>query len=304
MPLDAAGYGSSEDPAWCRIDWSSHERTTEVAGRSIHYVDLGEGGTPCLFLHGIGNSWRFWLETLPRLAERRRVLAVDLPGFGESHMPDGPLTATAVARTIDQLCQQLGITRLAVCGHSMGGLAALQMAAGHVERVDKLILVGAALISVTDLYRGPLGPLRQPRLALTYASAVLTAAVPTPSWISNAIAGSKLARNTFLRTYVTHPLTLSTPVLRQALRGLGRPGVLAAVLNRERFNLRDVGRQAKVPVLLVNGDQDRFSPVRDVELLAGEMHEAEVVILADTGHWPMLERPDVFNGVLEDFLGN
>ncbi len=79
MPVGADGYGSSEDPAWRRIDWSSHEHTEEVAGRGLHYVDMGEGGTPCLLVHGIGNSWRFWLETLPQLAERRRMLALDLP---------------------------------------------------------------------------------------------------------------------------------------------------------------------------------------------------------------------------------
>jgi len=302
MPLEAADYGSSEDPTWCRIDWSSHEHTTKVAGRSLHYVELGQGGTPCIFLHGIGNSWRFWLETLPQLSERRRVLAVDMPGFGESQMPDGPLTAPAVARTIQQLCEQLGMARVAVCGHSMGGMVALQLAAAHPERVDKLILVGAALISVTDLYRRPFGPLGQPRLAVTYASAVLAAALPTPSWILNALAGNKLARNVILRSYLPHPSALSTPLLRQALLGLGRPGVLAAVLNRERFDLRGVARQAKVPVLVVNGERDRFSPVGDVELLAEDIQEAEVVILGDTGHWPMLERPQVFNQVLKEFL--
>lgn len=232
----------------------------------------------------------------------RRVLAVDLPGFGASQMTDGPLTAATVARAILDLCEELGITRMAVCGHSMGGLAALQMAAGHPGRVDKVILVGAALISVTDLYRGPLGPLRQPRLAATYALAVLTAALPTPSWVLDAIAGSKLGRKVFLGRYVRHPSALSTPLLRQALLGVGRPGVLAAALNRDRFDLRAVGRQARVPVLLVNGEQDRLSPVREVELLAEDMEEVEVVILGDTGHWPMLERPQVFNQVLEDFL--
>ncbi len=302
MPVGTAGYGSSEDPAWRRIDWSSHEHTEEVAGRGLHYVAMGEGGTPCLLVHGIGNSWRFWLETLPQLAERRRMLALDLPGFGESDLPDGPLSASSVASIIERFCDQLGIARLAVCGHSMGGMAALEMAAAHPERVERVVLVGAALLSVMDLYRSPVEALRNPRLAATYSLAVLTAALPTPSWVLNGIAGSKLARNVFLRPYVSHPTEISSEVLRQALLGLGRRGALAAALNRDRFDLRRVARRCTAPVLFVNGAEDRFSPVPDVEALATEMHEAQVVILGDTGHWPMLERPQEFNQVLEDFL--
>jgi 3-oxoadipate enol-lactonase len=301
MPVGTAGYGSSEDPAWRRIDWSSYEHTEEVAGRRLHYVDMGEGGTPCLLLHGIGNSWRFWLETLPQLAERRRVLALDLPGFGESDLPDGPLSASSVGSIIDRFCGQLGIARVAVCGHSMGGMGAIQMAAAHPERVERLVLVGAALLSVMDLY-SPAEVLRNPRLAATYSLAVLTAALPTPSWVQNGIAVSKLARNVFLRPYVNHPAAISGEVLRQALLGLGRRGALAAALNRDRFDLRRVARRCTAPVLFVNGAEDRFSPVPDVEALAAEMDEVQVVIMGDTGHWPMLERPHEFHQVLEDFL--
>ncbi len=302
MSPEPGDYGSSDDPAWRRIDWAAHQRTEDLDGGALHYVDIGEGGTPCLLLHGIGNSWRFWLETIPQLAEHRRVLALDLPGFGESDLPAGPLTATSVATAVDRFCEVVGIDRVAVCGHSMGGLAALQMAAAHPSRVEKVVLVGAALLSVMDLYRSPVELLRHPRLAGTYFTAVITAALPTPSWVLNAVAASGMARTVFLRPYVSHPQALSTPVLRQALRGLGRRGALAAAVNHDRFDVRGAVSRCTAPVLFLNGDHDRFSPVSDVEALASEVDGAEVVILGDTGHWPMLERPRLFNDVLEGFL--
>ncbi len=71
---------------------------------------------------------------------------------------------------------------------------------------------------------------------------------------------------------MSHPAAISSEMLRQALLGLGRRGVLAAALNRDRFDLRRVARRCRAPVLLVNGAEDRFSPVPDVKALAAEMH--------------------------------
>ncbi|MFA9401395.1 MAG: alpha/beta fold hydrolase, partial [Acidobacteriota bacterium] len=84
-------YGRS-DGEWLKIDWSDHLGETVVQSRlgstRVDYVELGEG-SPVLIVHGLGGSWRNWLENLPSLARNHRVIALDLPGFGSSPMPPG-----------------------------------------------------------------------------------------------------------------------------------------------------------------------------------------------------------------------
>ncbi len=76
-------YGPAGHSAWQDFDWSAIERQTELLGRAVNYVDVGEG--PVLILvHGLSGSWMNWLENVPFFAADHRVIALDLPGFGHS----------------------------------------------------------------------------------------------------------------------------------------------------------------------------------------------------------------------------
>src|SRR3712207_1249301 len=80
--------GRSAEPNWREIDWREHQRTAEIAGRPMSYVDIGSGDqAPIVFVHGLAGCWQNWLENIPRFARKRRVVAMDLPGFGQSEMP-------------------------------------------------------------------------------------------------------------------------------------------------------------------------------------------------------------------------
>src|ERR1039458_3686219 len=84
----AVDYGVSDQPDWRTVAWRSHLRAVTVDTRRVHLVDLGSGaGTPVLFVHGLGGRWQNWIENVPRLAQSRRVVALDLPGFGRSQLP-------------------------------------------------------------------------------------------------------------------------------------------------------------------------------------------------------------------------
>src|SRR5258705_9109883 len=97
-------YGRTAQPSWREIDWPAHLRQAEIDGRRVNYVDIGEGDLPPAdFIHGLGGCWQNWLENLPRLAEERRCIALDLPGFSESQMPAPKLTITGHARAVSQL---------------------------------------------------------------------------------------------------------------------------------------------------------------------------------------------------------
>src|SRR5215210_5197076 len=149
-------YGVPAEPGWREVDWPAVTHVAQVAGRDVNYVSLGSGDRSVIFVHGLGGSWQNWLENLPAVAAAGyRAIALDLPGFGRSPMPEAPITITSLARSVDDLCEVLGIGPVAVVGNSMGGFTAAEMAIRHPDRVERLVLVDAAGIS-TALGRNPI----------------------------------------------------------------------------------------------------------------------------------------------------
>ncbi len=150
-PLD--DYGPAGRSAWLDIDWSEHRRWVTVAGRRVNLADMGSGPA-LLFVHGLSGSWTNWLETIPEFARDHRVLAVDLPGFGDSEMPEEPISIPGYGRFLDRLLEALGIDYAAVVGNSMGGFVGAELAIRFPARVERLVLVSAAGLSIRQVHGG------------------------------------------------------------------------------------------------------------------------------------------------------
>src|SRR5918999_3559037 len=122
------GYGATADPGWRSIDWRTKLTTVEIDGTPVNYVDIGSGERePIVFVHGLGGQWQNWLENIPRAAQERRVIALDLPGFGLSAMPQHEITIPRYARYVNALCGQLGLDPVELVGNSMGGYVAAEV---------------------------------------------------------------------------------------------------------------------------------------------------------------------------------
>ena len=121
-------YADGDDASWMGIDWPSMTRRLRVLGREVNLVDSGGDGPPLLFVHGLGGSWQNWLLNMPAFMESHRVVALDLPGFGESEMPEQTISISGYARTLDHVCGELGIQCPVVVGNSMGGFVGAEMA--------------------------------------------------------------------------------------------------------------------------------------------------------------------------------
>ena len=106
----AAGpvLAADADDVWDRVD----HHFASNGDVKIHYATLGQG-KPIVFVHGLGGCWRNWLENLPHLGRRHRAIALDLPGFGASPMPDWQISVAAYGRLLHDFCAKLG--SLAVC---------------------------------------------------------------------------------------------------------------------------------------------------------------------------------------------
>src|ERR1700757_673661 len=154
MRFTSRRWNLSDDPdaGWKAVDWSVHTHQATVRGRRISYADIGTGPVAVL-VHGQGGSWQWWLRVLPTVSAHRRIIAVDLPGFGGSDsIATGDVFSEHVA-TIIGLLDHLGLADAIIAGPSMGGLVALQVACDHPDRVSGLMLIdaGGANISARRL---------------------------------------------------------------------------------------------------------------------------------------------------------
>lgn len=300
MPLPASApasasddYGVSDSPDWRGVDWREHLRQTEIGGRRVNYVDLGEGDEPPLvFVHGLAGCWQVWLENIPFFAERRRVVALDLPGFGYSEMPAEDLSISGYGRCVDALCEQLGLGEVVLAGNSMGGFVSVETALQFPQRVDRLVLNSSVGFAIHERRRSEI-----------YWWARVTGAFLTwqAARLDEVVARPKL-RHLFFRDMVHRPERLAPDLLVEISRGSGRPGYRPAVEAFHGYDIRDRISEIGVPALIVWGDRDRLVPVRDADEFERQIEQATKLVLPETGHYAMVERPRTFNRAVADFL--
>jgi pimeloyl-ACP methyl ester carboxylesterase len=287
-----ADYGVSDQPDWRSVAWRSHLRAVTIDARRVHLVDIGSGaGAPLLFVHGLGGRWQNWLENIPRVAEHRRVVALDLPGFGRSQLPTEPISIGRYAAVLERLCQLLELESVVLVGNSMGGAIAAEAALRFPARVERLALVSAAAISINNFNPAP-------------AAALLTVIGRTPLGTPDgvrAILGRRRARHLAFGTVVRHPTRISTDTLCELVGGRGSPGLAGAMHAMIRHELRGQLAQIAQPALIVHGREDMLVPVADSVWLSEQVRDAALEVFADTGHLAMLERPVRFNDLLLRF---
>jgi pimeloyl-ACP methyl ester carboxylesterase len=286
-------YADGDDASWMDVDWRSLTRSVEVAGRPISVIDTGGDKPPLLLIHGLGGVWQNWLLTIPAFMETHRVIAPDLPGFGESEMPTGRISIQGYARVVDELCGALGIDAPIVVGNSMGGFIGAELALTVPARVQKLVLVSAAGLSVEYLAKEPL---------LTIARLLSVTATRAGAQAGILIRRPRL-RRLFLQLVVRYPEKLSLPLASELVRGGSSPGFVGGLDAVLTYKIRERLSEIEVPTLIVWGRNDILVPVSDAATfreLIGD--NARAVIFEDTGHLSMLERPSRFNALLADFI--
>ena len=284
-------YGTTAEPDWRTVDWSRHVHDWN----GVNYVDYGprdSGKEAVVFVHGLGGCWQNWLEQLPRAARERRVVAMDLPGFAGSRMPEGDITITNYARTVNDLCDHLGLERVELVGNSMGGFISLEIGIRHPERVDSITVVSAAGISTTNL---------EVRPVVTFARS--TAAI-TNFFIARAERFVKRPRMRHLMmSYVfRHPTLIKADLAFEIMRGSGSDGFIPALTALAEYDFRERLPEVKEETLLVWGEEDNLVPVADAAKYEELIPRAKKVVLEDTGHCAMIERPQTFNDVMMSFI--
>jgi pimeloyl-ACP methyl ester carboxylesterase len=292
-------YGPFGRSPWLDVDWREHQRWVSVAGQPVNTIELGDhDGPPLVFVHGLSGSWPNWLEQLPVFAGEHRVIAMDLPGFGHSPMPRERITISGYARLLDGLFDELGIDAATVVGNSMGGFVSAELAIAFPPRVERLVLVSPAGLST---YRHPRGTRALP--ALHRGEQIIAAYTAWLASKSDMVTRRPLLRNATLGLVTRHPGRLPAALAAEQLRGAGKPGFIQALEANLDYDFRHRLPEIACPTLIVWGDSDRVITVRDAAVFAELIPGSRRVVYEDTGHMAMLERPDAFNSLLREFLG-
>jgi pimeloyl-ACP methyl ester carboxylesterase len=286
-------YGVTAQPDWREVDWRKHLGEITVRDRRVNYVSLGDGpGPPVLFVHGLDGNWQNWLENLPRTAQERRVVALDLPGHGRSEMPREDISISNYAEVVDEFCQQLGLGQVVCVGNSMGGFIAAELAIRVPERVERLVLAAAAGITVTKLRSAPI---------LTVAR--VTGAIATRTAARNReVAVRPRLKHYVLAGVFRHPTRLRPELLYEVIQGAGADGFHDALEALLGYDFTDGLPQIRCPTLMIWGEDDLLVPVEDADEFERLIPHSRKLVFEDTGHVPMIERPETFNQQLLEFL--
>ncbi len=277
-------------PHWTDIDWTPSIANRLINDLQVRYLDHGSGPAVVL-LHGMSASWQWWLENIPTLAQHHRIIAVDLPGFGQSEPLAAPAEMAALARTVLDLLTQLGIESAAVSGHSMGGLVAIEMFVADPRRVRNLILVDAGGV-----------PMSERRLAVILIGLRICTGILRQRFVRRALATRPWVRRLALRAAFRDPRAMSPELAAQTMPLFGGPGSVDAVAAAGRAVNATVPESITCPVLLVWGEHDAIVPPRCAHRMHDRLPDSELAVFANAGHSPMVEFPDQFNDLTLWFL--
>jgi pimeloyl-ACP methyl ester carboxylesterase len=285
---------ASTPEGWREVDWQGQARTVKVGGDTVSYVELGEG-EPVLAIHGLGGNWTVWLENMTALAQRHRVIAVDLPGFGRSAPAGDGIAIHGYSRLLLGLLDELALEQTVLIGNSLGGWIAADLALRAPGRVRALVLVDAGGVV-------PTAGERRKALAIMGGAARLARYAPR---FRSAVASRRRLRSLALRYTFARPEELAADLVYVALPPEPDPGFQAALYAAKRsWSEAWCDRLAEIasPTLIVWGECDALLPLRHAREYARRIVGSRLAVIPDAGHLPMLERPERFNDVVLEFL--
>lgn len=239
-------------------------------------------GTAVVLLHAFPLHRGMWAEVTDGLAEEAHVLAVDLPGFGRSPLPDDGTTLEDAADGVVAVLDGLRIDRAVVAGVSMGGYVALALAARHADRLAGLALIDTKASPDDDAARAKRHDL---------ATAVLG---PAGSRALHGVAAGLLSDHT--RESNQRAVTAVESMVAEATP---RAVAWAATAMADRPDRHATLEALDVPSLVLVGEHDAVTPLEDAERMA-RLLGVEPVVVPRAGHLPPVEAPDGVTAALRD----
>jgi pimeloyl-ACP methyl ester carboxylesterase len=253
---------------------------------AVHYEVAGSG-PPVILIHGWTQAWNTWRSTIETFQSQYRMYAPDLWGFGESdkerrqsfQVPD-------FVELIPQFMDALGIARVPIMGHSMGGTTALGVALKHPERVSKVAVVGSPVDG------------RSLSIFLKLAGQRAVASLM--------LAGNRALLRLFLRLWSPfvsrHNASLFYDMTVENASGFTTESFFASINSLRRTDLTAHLGRIDVPVMAIYGLRDVIVNPNQLALFEQRLPGSHTVAVRDAGHFVMWDQPGAFNRAFREFM--
>ncbi|KAB2903320.1 MAG: alpha/beta hydrolase [Anaerolineae bacterium] len=277
------------------------ERTVvyKIDDQAIHVKEEGPADRQvALFIHGWSSSWYALSPIFQEFNRRYRVMAVDLPGYGESPRMKERATIPAYADLLAKLIREVTDKPIVLIGHSMGGMISLTLTLRHPELVERMILIcptiSGKLSMFINMFVSPITFLERSVITNRFISAFepyfiqITDRLMRPASFAD--------RTEIKEDEYTH--------LRADARRPGQGRVRAECYRAMRENdLRGKLSQVNKPALVIWGMEDNTVPLRDASVVATEWPDADLRMIPNAGHWPQFETPVITRRYVKAFMG-
>jgi len=261
-------------------------------GKKVHYVEKGNG-KPIILIHGFLYHTVMWKKNMDALAEKSKVYAIDLWGWGYSErLEPEEYSFELYGEQVTGFMDAMNIKEATLVGQSMGGGISVYVAAHHPERVDRLILVDPAVIPFPTTAIGKIYQL------------------PFIGEFLNAIPGDALMKSNIKSTYFYDKNKVTKEYVKEVLQPACIKGSYAGAMYILRNVLKPPYVEAEAnllakmnkPILIIHGREDKAVPLDRSEALDDLWKGSKLVVFERAGHIAHEEYPDRFNKLAIDFL--
>jgi 3-oxoadipate enol-lactonase len=256
-----------------------------TSGDAVLFAEEHGSGPPLVLLHPFPANHEFWGPLLPQLAARYRVIVPDLRGSGESTAGEGAATMAKHAADIDRLCQFAKVNKAAFAGVSIGGYILLEFWRRYAHRVAALVLSDTR--ATPDTPEGAAARLKTiPDVQLHGPAAFVEGMAPK-------LLGESTRKN--------------RPDVARAARAILNRSTVAGITAlqqgmAERPDSVPTLRSINVPTLIMVGEEDTLTPVKDAEQMEQGIPGSRLVKIPAAGHFAPFEQPEIVGKTLRGFL--
>ena len=273
--------------------------STTLDGLEISYIKEGAGEKTLLFVHGLSSNADAWSKNIADLKADYTCVAVDLPGYGKSSLPDAAYTPSYFAEVLSKFIEKLDLKNVILIGHSMGGQASVKLATEHPELIGKLILVAPAGLE-----------------QFSEANAAMMKGFLTPASVKNTT-DAQIENNYALNFYVqpeevSKMITDRKNITKASDFEAHCNAIVKSVSGMLDDRVCDDLKAIQQPTLVIFGDKDMlipnryFNPTLTTEAVGKialeNIQHATLEFIPDAGHFVQFEKPKEVNALIQQFV--
>src|SRR5436309_3847835 len=275
-------------------------RTADLGNVKIHYLKAGAVKNTLVLIHGFGDTSHMWIPLFDEFGKDYTVIAADMRGFGESSRPAAGYDKKTIAADIHELVKSLGYDKINLVGHDIGLMVAYAYAAQYPSEIEKLALLEAPIPGIGDIWQK------------IYTTPALWHFhfVNSPIALELVKGRERIFLEHFWQTLSPHPETFSEADRRIYAKAYAQEGAMRAAFEMfKSFDTQDATDNRKfaltklpMPVLTIEGDKAMGGALEiQAKIVANNVTS---IILRDTGHWLMEQRPEELKAELKKFFDN